>query len=161
MAVALTLGMLAVMFAVVVARAVGEHDNPAGDATATTATPAPTTAPAITVPPAAAPPETASPDTAPQTQPAPPPPAPGSQSIDELIAVLSSNPDAFGEKGKNLLKELIDLAQNGNWGGRSAKLAEEINKWVAQGKLDATIGSDAMRHLGAIPAERERGRNRD
>jgi serine/threonine protein kinase len=88
--------------------------------------------------------------TAPTTTTAGPP-----QSIAELIAFLS-NPSAFGEKGPDLLDKVVELQAQPD-PEKAAKLIEEIDKWVSEGELDATIGTTARNLLlplaSATPAD--------
>ena len=71
---------------------------------------------------------------------------PEPQTIDELIALLAADPDAFGEKGEDLLDKLQEV-QDEQDGEKAAKLIEEIDKWVDEGQLDPEVGSQAQQLL--------------
>ncbi len=75
---------------------------------------------------------------------------PAPQTIGELIALLTANPAASGEKGPDLLDKLGEVGGDGE---KAAKLVEEIDKWVANGELDPEIGTTAQRLLLSLPAD--------
>ncbi len=66
--------------------------------------------------------------------------------IDELIALLAANPEAFGEKGDDLLDKLQEV-QDDQDAEKAAKLIEEIDKWVDEGQLDPDVGALAQELL--------------
>jgi hypothetical protein len=84
--------------------------------------------------------------------------------IDSLIARLSTNPSATGEKGLDLLKRLEELqASNGNdQAARAAQLTREIERWVGRGRLDPATGSLATRLLAPLASHAgEKGRGEE
>jgi hypothetical protein len=74
------------------------------------------------------------------------------QTVDELVALLAANPDAFGEKGTDLLDKLQEV-QGEQDGEKAAKLIEEIDKWVGEGELDAEIGALAQQLLAPLASQ--------
>jgi len=85
-----------------------------------------------------------------QTAPAPPTLSPTTattlpqvpQTVDELIALLSTDPEAFGEKGPDLLKELIELRDRPDASGKRAeRLVEHVQEWVEKGELPPDLGT--------------------
>jgi serine/threonine protein kinase len=74
------------------------------------------------------------------------------QTVDELVALLAANPDAFGEKGTDLLDKLQE-AQGEQDGEKAAKLIDEIDKWVGEGQLDPEIGALAQQLLAPLASQ--------
>jgi serine/threonine protein kinase len=129
------LGLLALAGALLLALALTNRDEgpgPAvsGEPTTTTSTTTTTTPPTTTT----------TPPTTTTTLVTTIPPRP--RTIGELIALLAAGPDAFGEKGNDVLKKLVEVQEKQD-GDEAAKLLEEIDKWVGEGKLDPQIGSFA------------------
>jgi hypothetical protein len=118
-------------------------DDPTGAIDATTPTTPATEAPTSTA--------------APTTTTTPTP-----QTISELIALLSANPGAYGEKGPDLLDKLGEVS--GGDSKEAAKLLDEINKWTAEGELDPAIGAVAQRlvaqQLASAPPDEGGGNGR-
>jgi hypothetical protein len=85
-----------------------------------------------------------------------PPARPGT--IDALIAILQPNPDAYGDRGSNLLDKLNALQstrrQYGDANPRVASdardLMADVNTWLGERRLDPTIGADAQRLLAPL-----------
>ncbi|MEO5837611.1 MAG: HD domain-containing phosphohydrolase [Acidimicrobiales bacterium] len=105
------------------------------------------------------PPPTTTPTTPPPTVPAtiPPTTAPTAtvNSIPALIAKLAPNPDAYGDRGSNLLGKLVDLQNerakhpdsDHHVTDKASDLIDDVQKWRGEGRLDPTIGADAIRLL--------------
>ena len=74
------------------------------------------------------------------------------ENIGELIALLAADPDAFGEKGSDLLDKLVEVQEEGD-SEKAAKLIEEIDKWVAEGQLDPNAGALAQQLLAPLAAQ--------
>ncbi|HUF85285.1 MAG TPA: protein kinase [Acidimicrobiia bacterium] len=72
--------------------------------------------------------------------------------IDELIATLAADPDAFGEKGEDLLDKLQKVQEEQN-PEEAGKLIEEIDKWVDEGQLDPATGALAQQLLAPLAAQ--------
>jgi serine/threonine-protein kinase len=69
--------------------------------------------------------------------------------IDGLIAMLTANPDAFGTRSGDLLEGLIKLRDKPDPKGKQAEhLARDIEKWVSNGELDASMGQLTLNILG-------------
>ncbi|MEO8696648.1 MAG: HD domain-containing phosphohydrolase [Acidimicrobiales bacterium] len=130
-----------------------------GTGAPTIVTPPSTTLPAAASPVASAPPTSQAPTNPAPTVPttSPPSTAPTStiNTIDGLIAVLAPNPDAYGERGSDLLSKLRDLQKerakhpdtDHHVTDRARGLIDDVDKWLTEGKLDAAIGADAIRLL--------------
>jgi hypothetical protein len=78
--------------------------------------------------------------------------------IAALIALLQPDPDAYGNRGSNLLDKLNDVqAARSQYGDsdhhvrdKARSLIDDVNKWLGEGRLDATIGADAKRLLAPL-----------
>ncbi|MGQ0803524.1 MAG: protein kinase domain-containing protein [Actinomycetota bacterium] len=77
---------------------------------------------------------------------------PEPQTIDELIALLAADPDAFGEKGEDLLEKLQEVQADQD-PEDAAKLIEEIDKWVSEGQLDPETGALAQELLAPLASQ--------
>ena len=79
------------------------------------------------------------------------------------------NPDSYGEKGSDLLKNLLELqkerAKHGNTHRHVAEHADEAikdaDKWMRQGKLDPTIVSHTKRLLTPLADQHHDGHDDD
>ncbi len=72
--------------------------------------------------------------------------------LDGLIALLVLSPDAYGERGGDVLDGLLELRDHPDPNGKKVeRLAEDIEEWVADGELDATFGALALNILGVSP----------
>jgi eukaryotic-like serine/threonine-protein kinase len=105
------------------------------NAPATTATPT-TAAPSTTAPPTTSPPTTSPPTTSPPTTVAPtvpPPPA----SLEELIALVASDPEGFGAKGPEFLDELqkVEQEEGRKQSDKAAELLDHAQEQVDKGEL--------------------------
>jgi hypothetical protein len=124
------------------------------------AKPPSTTQPAIAppattpVPPPSAPPKTQPATTAPTTTITSSSPS----TIDELIALLAPDPDGYGDRGSNLLGKLRDVQDERSKHPDSHDhvidaandLIDDVHKWLGEGRLDFTIGADALRLLAPL-----------
>ena len=114
----------------------------------TTAPTTTTTAPTSTAPPTTAPPATPPPATISTTP----------NTIADLIAILTPNPDAYGNRGSNLLAKLNQLQSqratrpdtDSHVIDQASSLSQDVDKWLQEGRLDATIGADAKRLLAPL-----------
>ncbi len=133
------LAALALVGAFMIAWALANRDDGTGPTIAAdpTTSSTTTTTTTTTTPPTTTPPTTTTPE--PQT-------------IDELIALLAANPDAFGEKGEDLVGKLEEVQADGD-PEDAANLIEEIDKWVAEGQLDPEIGSQAQQLLAPLASQ--------
>ena len=108
------------------------------------------TSPAPTIPPTTIPLPTV-PSTIPTTTVA----SPIIGTIPALIAKLAPNPDAYGDRGSNLLDKLRDLQDeraeypdsDHHVTDSASDLIDDVWKWLGEHRLDATIGADAIRLL--------------
>jgi serine/threonine protein kinase len=126
------LGLLALVGAFLIAWALANRDEGSGpeivsDTSTTTSTTTTTTTPPTTT-------------------------APVPDTIDELIALLATDPGAFGEKGEDLLQKLTDVQAKQD-PEEANKLIEEIGKWVGEGQLDREIGSLAQQLLMPLASQ--------
>ena len=112
-----------------------------------------------------------------RTPPAPPPAAPAPatppptnpsatpNSIGQLVWMIQSNPDAYGEKGSDLLKKLYELQHERIKHGdhhdhvtdRADKTIEDADKWMRQGKLDPNIVAHTKRLLTPLANQKHAG----
>lgn len=72
--------------------------------------------------------------------------------IGELADRIAADPDSFGEKGSDLLNKVqeVQREKSDKQAEKASKVLEEIDKWVAEGKLDANVGQDARAILQPI-----------
>lgn len=78
--------------------------------------------------------------------------------IDGLIAKLAPNADAYGDRGSNLLDKLRSLqAERSQYSdtdphvtGSASDLIDDVHKWLGEGRLNPTIGADALRLLAPL-----------
>lgn len=72
--------------------------------------------------------------------------------IGALADRIAADPDSFGEKGSDLLNKLQEVQREkpGKQAEKASKVLEELDKWVADGKLDSSIASDARAILQPI-----------
>jgi len=120
-----------------------------GPTNGTPTTTAPTTTITVTTGPATIPTVTTPPVTAVSS---------GPTTIQALIVLLQPYPDAYGDRGSNLLSKLQDLqsarVQYGDADShvvtRANDLIDDVNKWLGEGRLDPTIGADAKQLLTAL-----------
>ena len=116
--------------------------------------PLPTTPPTPTI---TVPPTTTRPLATPTTT-APPTTLAGT--IPQLIARLAPDPDAYGDRGSNLYDKLVDLQQErASYPDSSPRvrddaraLRDDVDKWMGEGRLDTTIGAEAVRLLTPLAA---------
>lgn len=145
-----TLVVGGLLVAVVVAALVGSSlDN--GSTSAAPATPS------SAVPPTSAPqpvptPSTLSPtpEPPPEQQPVPPAgPEPGS--LDELIARLSADPDAAGDRGEDLVDRLEDVrdADPDDRVREATETVARVGRWTRQGDLDEDVAREVTERLVA------------
>jgi hypothetical protein len=81
------------------------------------------------------------------------------QTIDELIALLSADPSAYGEKGPDLLQSLIQLQERPSRNGKdAARLIDQVQRWVEKGQLSSAIGVIAEELLAPQAASSGNGR---
>ncbi len=117
-------------------------------ATPTTAAPS-TTATPTTPPPTTSPPTTSPPTAAPTV---PPPPA----SLEELIALVEQDPDAFGEKGTEFLDELrkVEEEEGRKQSDKAAELLRHTEDRINKGELSPgllAIASPVLQPLAEGP----------
>ena len=145
-------------------------------------TPPPTSTPSISTQaqpgPSAAQPAPATPAPTPPANsaeppaPAPAPPAPTNpswpMSIEQLLSMVQHNPDAYGEKGPDLLKNLQELQNerrkhsdtHDHVTERAEKTIDDAEKWMRQGKLNAIVVFHTKRLLTPL-ADQHRGGHHD
>jgi hypothetical protein len=154
-AVALAVGIGA---AIALAQRDEEPNAAAGDLTATTVAPKANAVPDRTATPTTATPTTAAPGTTaapPTTTPAtttpptaaPPPAAPAPPaSLDELIALVEQDPDAFGEKANEFLDDLHKVAdeEGRKQSDKAAEALRHAQDRVDKGELSAELLAIAM-----------------
>lgn len=75
----------------------------------------------------------------------------------------AADPEALGEKGEALVDKAEDLLEEDD-GDRelekeARELATEVDQWVAEGKLDAAVGDEAVALLDAVIAESRQARS--
>ena len=112
-----------------------------------------TTIPLTTIAKPTSPLPTVAPTTAPTTSLATAP-----STIDGLIAVLAPNPDAYGDRGSNLLDKLRALQDersqypdSDDHVTQSARdLIADVQKWLGEGRLNPTIGAYALKLLAPL-----------
>ena len=83
--------------------------------------------------------------------------------------MVQSNPNAYGEKGSDLLEKLQELQHERSKHAdshdhvtkRADKTIEEADKWMGQGKLDASLVSQTKRLLTPLAAQHHEGGNDD
>jgi serine/threonine-protein kinase len=110
----------------------GDPRPSAAAGTEPTTASSPTTAVAVTIPPATAP------ATTPTTTAARP------QSVGELLALLTNDPDGYGRRGRELFERLARLQQDPKHASRDAeKLLDELDKWVERGEISPTVAAIA------------------
>lgn len=65
--------------------------------------------------------------------------------LGELADQVAADPGAYGEKGSDLLDKLqeVQREKSDKQADKAAKVLEEIDKWIADGKLDAAIAEQA------------------
>ena len=160
------------------APATGPAATPTANPTATITTEATTAAPTATPPQPATPPANQSPGDPPSPLPTPPAPAPpvpappvpappsppptnpasGPTTIEELVSMVEYNPDAYGEKGSDLLKKLRELQRerdkhpdtDNHVRDRARDVIDAADKWLREHKLDATIAAHTTRLLAPL-----------
>ena len=79
--------------------------------------------------------------------------------------MIQSNPDAYGEKGSDLLKKLQELQRNepstathhDHVTDHADKAIEDADKWMRQGKLDPKIVSHTKRLLTPLADQHHYG----
>ena len=116
---------------------------------------APTTTAAPTIPPATSPLPTIAPAIPPTTVAPTTSLSSAPSTIDGLIALLAPKPDAYGDRGSNLLDKLRALQDDRNKypdsddhvTASASDLIADVQKWLGEGRLDQTIGADAIRLL--------------
>jgi hypothetical protein len=138
-----------------------------GGGSPTTTNPLPTSQPIVAPPTTAAPPTIPLPTSPLPTSPLPttPPIIPPTTSasstpstINGLISMLAPNPDAYGDRGSNLLDKLRDLQDERSQYPDSdhhvtdtaSDLIDDVHKWLGEGRLDPTIGAYALQLLTPI-----------
>lgn len=78
--------------------------------------------------------------------------------IDGLIAALALNPSAAGEKGDELLRQLMEIRDRPDPRGKKAEqLAKEISHWMDDGTIEPHWGTLALRILGYDPSSFDQG----
>ncbi len=90
-------------------------------------------------------------DTAPDT-PAAPSSTAAITTIGELADRIAADPDSFGEKGSDLLNKLQEVQREkpDKQAEKASKVLEEIDEWVADGKLDSSVAENARAVLQPI-----------
>ena len=100
----------------------------------------------------------------PTTQPPVSPPvttlSAGPSTITALISLLGPDPDAYGDRGSNLMDKLEDVeeerAKHGDTDHHvtdaASDLIQDVDKWLQERRLDATIGAHAKRLLAPLAA---------
>lgn len=78
--------------------------------------------------------------------------APTTPTLGELTDRVAADPDAYGDKGSDLLNALQEVQREkpDKQAKKATRVLEEIDKWVAEGKLDATIADQARAVLRPI-----------
>jgi hypothetical protein len=136
----------------------------AGGGGAPTTTIPPLTSQPIVVPPTTTPPPPTIPlptSPLPTVPPVSPPTTSASSTpatIDALISMLAPNPDAYGDRGSNLLDKLRDLQDERSQYPDSdhhvtdsaSDLIDDVQKWLGEGRLNPTIGAHALRLLAPL-----------
>ena len=148
------------MIAETAAPVAGLETTPTASPPATITREAPTATPTATSPQPEALPINPGPADSPPPSATPPPSKPswGPTTIEELVSMVQYNPDAYGEKGSDLLKKLLELqherakhADTDKHVRDSARdVIDKANKWMRDGKLDATIASHTTRLLAPL-----------
>lgn len=72
--------------------------------------------------------------------------------LGELADRIAADPDSFGEKGSDLLSKLQEVQREkpDKQADKASKVLEEIDKWIAEGKLNSSIAKDAQAVLQPI-----------
>lgn len=133
--------------------------RPAATATATPrSTPTPTPRPTATSTPRPTATNTPRPTLLPTATPTPVPPTRGPviptvesdvdvAALNDIIVTISSDPDAVGERGENLLRRLRNVRS----GDRTAlAVIIEIRRWVAQERIDETVADEVIAVLSRL-----------
>jgi len=131
--------VLAAVIALIAVATLAGDDTPDDVATGTEVTDPPVTEPPATD------------DTAPATTPNPSSTA-AITTIGELADRIAAQPDSFGEKGSDLLNKLQEVQREkpDKQAEKASKVVEEMDKWVAEGKLDPNVAEDARAVLQPI-----------
>jgi hypothetical protein len=72
--------------------------------------------------------------------------------------MVQYNPDAYGDKGSDLLKKLLELQHerakhadtDKHVRDRARDVIDNVNKWMSEGKLDTTIASHTTRLVAPL-----------
>lgn len=124
-----------------------DRDDPgaAGAASPSVTTPESTTTTAVTTTTAASTTTTTAPAT---TTTAPP------LTVGAVADLLATDPDAYGEKGRDLLDKLqkVQSESPDKQAEEARKAIEEIGKWIDEGELDPTMGQRAISVLEPLAA---------
>jgi serine/threonine-protein kinase len=147
----LAVGALAIAF--------GRDDD---DPSSTVSSTAPPTSATAAVPRETVAPSTAAQTPAPTTAPSTNPPTTAATivagSIEELVALLDSNPDAFGERAEQLRRDLERIANGrGNDPGRARRLLEDARRWVESGQLNPGVLPLLDQMVGPLAEDEEDG----
>ncbi len=147
----LAVGALAIAF--------GRDDD---DPSSTVSSTAPTTGAPAVVPPETVAPSTAAPTPAPTTAPSTNPPTTAAPvvagSIEELVELLDSNPDLFGERAEQLRRDLERIAGGrGNDPGRARRLLEDASRWVENGELNPDVLPLLDQLVGPLAVDEDEG----
>jgi len=165
--------LIGAALAVALSMALGD-DDPGISTVTTTAQPAAvvtTVAPATTVAPTTVPPTTVAPTTVPPTTVAPTtvppttvPPTTVSQELipgfpvpvdfEDFLRLLDDDPDAVGERGEDLFKELEKLFEDppGRRSDRREELRDDIVRWSDDDELDPIIAAAAIHYIDELEA---------
>ena len=147
--VLLAVGALAIAF--------GRDDD---DPSSTVSSTASSTGASAVVPPETVAPSTAAPTPALTTAPSTNPPTTAATivagSIEELVVLLDSNPDLFGERAEQLRRDLERIADGrGNDPGRARRLLEDAGRWVENGELNPVVLPLLDQLVGPLAADDE------
>ncbi|HWB72437.1 MAG TPA: protein kinase [Egibacteraceae bacterium] len=114
----------------------------------------PGASPGVAPPPAAGAPSPPPPTDASPGEPSPETPE-RPRDLPGLIALLSENPEAYGDKGPDLLERLEKVNERSadEQAREARKTIEETEKWVQEGQLDPEIGALAVELLEPIAAD--------
>jgi len=151
--VLLAVGALAIAFG-------RDDDDPSSTVSSTVSSTAPLTGATAVVPPDTVAPSTAAPTPAPTNAPFTNPPTTAATivagSIEELVGLLDSNPDLFGERAEQLRRDLERVADGrGNDPERARRLLEDARRWVDDGELNADVLPLLDQLVGPLAADED------
>jgi len=151
--VLLAVGALAIAFG-------RDDDDPSSTVSSTVSSTAPLTGATAVVPPDTVAPSTAAPTPAPTTAPFTNPPTTAATivagSIEELVGLLDSNPDLFGERAEQLRRDLERIADGrGNDPERARRLLDDARRWVDDGELNPDVLPLLDQLVGPLAADED------